>query len=99
MPVPPHQPPMGPSQNSPQAASLEHLDYLSMVVPGSFGWRLYEIPEEFPARYIVSTVPQRAPYWGVKKLPLYSTNLTPMMLYKVLRQMAGVGYVECIGLL
>jgi hypothetical protein len=36
------------------------------------------------------------------KLPLYPTNLTyptPIMLYKVLRYMTGVGFVECVALI
>jgi hypothetical protein len=61
--------------------------------------RLYEIPEKFPVRYIVRMVPQRPPYPGVSKSQLYPTNPAPMMLYKVLRFMAGVGFVECAGLI
>jgi hypothetical protein len=36
---------------------------------------------------------------GSKKLQLYPTNLThptPIMLYKALRYMTGVGFVECV---
>ena len=38
---------------------------------------------------------------GGKKLQLYPTNLTystPIMRYKALQWMTGVGFVECVGL-
>ena len=38
----------------------------------------------------------KGPYPGGKKLLLYPTNPTPMMLYKALRYMTGVGFVEYV---
>jgi len=64
------------------------------------GRAFIKIPKISSGRYIAG-FGVKGGIGGRKKLQLYPTNLTyspPVMWWRALGQMAGVGFVECVGL-